>query len=91
MVFTTGIRGTAWASVAKDTLVLLGVIFAGIFLPIHFFGSPANVITKVLAVQPNWMTLSPGSQGLGTTWFVCAVVSLLTPAPAAEREASVAA
>ena len=73
-VFTTGIRGTAWASVAKDALVLLGVIFAGIVLPIHFFGSPANVITKVLQQQPDYLTLPHASTGLGTTWFVSTVL-----------------
>jgi len=39
-VFTAGLRGTAWASVVKDTLVLGAVLFAGIAIPIRFFGSP---------------------------------------------------
>ncbi len=38
-VFTTGLRGAAWASVVKDVLVLAAVVFAGIYLPWHFFGS----------------------------------------------------
>ena len=72
-VFFMGLRGTAWASIVKDTLVLLGVIFAGIFLPIHFFGSPAGVITHVLAQTPTWMTLQGTTTPSGTVWFVSTV------------------
>jgi SSS family solute:Na+ symporter len=73
-VFLTGLRGLAWASVAKDTMVLLGVIFAGIVLPVHFLGSPARAMSKVLELHPHWLTLAPGSQGFGTTWFVSTVL-----------------
>ncbi len=73
-VYTAGLRGLAWASVAKDGLVLLAVLFVGVVLPIHFFGSPATVITKVVATHPHWMTLSPGSSVLGTRWFVSTVL-----------------
>ncbi len=73
-VYTTGLRGTAWASIAKDALVLLGVLFAGIALPIHFFGSPANVISRVVEAHPHWMTLEPGGGGMGTCWFVSTVI-----------------
>jgi SSS family solute:Na+ symporter len=76
-VFTAGLRGTAWASIVKDTLVLGAVLFAGIALPIHFFGSPAAMIGHVLQAHPHWMTLPPP----GTTnavytvpWFVTTVL-----------------
>lgn len=73
-VYTAGMRGLAWASVAKDGLVLAGVVFAGVFLPIHFFGSPANAVTKVLETHPHWMTLPGGAGALGTRWFVSTVL-----------------
>jgi solute:Na+ symporter, SSS family len=73
-VFVTGLRGTAWTSVVKDTVVLAGVIFAGIILPIHFFGSPAAVIAKVEALKPGWMTLSATGPTYNLSWFVSTVV-----------------
>ena len=73
-VFLTGLRGTAWTSVVKDAVVLGGVIFAGIVLPIHFFGSPAAVIAKVEALRPGWLTLSSSGTPYNTTWFVSTVV-----------------
>jgi len=73
-VYGVGLRGTAWAAVIKDLLVLIGVIFAGLVLPIHFFGSPTTVISKVLEQQPTWMTLQGTTTPSGTVWFVTTVM-----------------
>ncbi len=73
-VFTAGLRGLAWASVGKDALMLLAVVFVGIVVPIHFLGSPVNAISRVLDVHPHWMTLTAGSADLGTRWFVTTVL-----------------
>lgn len=73
-VFLCGLRGVAWASVVKDVLVLVAVIFAGVWLPVHFFGSPKAVIDRVLAAHPGWLTLSSDLSARGTTWFVSTVV-----------------
>ena len=73
-VFGCGLRGVAWASVVKDVLVLAAVVFAGVWLPVHFFGSPGAVVERVLALHPNWMTLDHDLTPRGTTWFVSTVV-----------------
>jgi SSS family solute:Na+ symporter len=73
-VFTAGLRGTAWASVVKDALVLGAVVFAGIAIPVHFFGSPANMIGQVLRVHPHFLTLQPGTGGHATVWYVTTVL-----------------
>ncbi|HET9393060.1 MAG TPA: sodium:solute symporter family protein [Candidatus Rubrimentiphilum sp.] len=76
-VFTAGLRGTAWASIVKDTLVLGAVLFAGIAIPIHFFGSPAAMMTQVLQSHPGWMTLPPPGVANATytvPWFVTTIL-----------------
>ncbi len=73
-VFTAGLRGTAWASIVKDVLVLGAVIFAGIAIPVHFFGSPAKMIDQVLRVHPHFLTLLPGGAPHGTLWYVSTVL-----------------
>jgi SSS family solute:Na+ symporter len=73
-VFTTGLRGAAWASVGKDAFVLGAVLFAGIFLPVRFFGSPAGAIAAVLHAHPHWMTLAPGAAPMGANWYVSTVL-----------------
>ena len=72
--FTAGLRGTAWASIVKDALVLGALLFAGIVLPLHFFGSYRVLFDRVLAVSPHWLTLAPGSAPLGVNWYVSTVL-----------------
>ncbi len=73
-VFTAGLRGAAWASVLKDTMVLLAVLFAGIVLPIHFFGSTGAMLDRVLQLHPHWMTLAPSTANYGEVWYVSTVL-----------------
>lgn len=73
-VLVAGLRGTAWASIVKDILVLGAVVFAGIVLPIHFFGSPANMLTQVLARHPDFLTLRRGTAPQGEVWFTSTVL-----------------
>lgn len=73
-VFTTGLRGTAWASVIKDVLVLGAVIFAGIAIPIAFFGSHTALIDQVLRRHPGFLTLPAGGAPNGTVWYVSTVL-----------------
>ncbi|HVA33009.1 MAG TPA: hypothetical protein VNG31_02605, partial [Candidatus Baltobacteraceae bacterium] len=73
-VFTTGLRGTAWASIVKDALVFGAVIFAGIAIPTQFFGSPARMIDQILRAHPQMLTLAPGTSPHGTVWYVSTVL-----------------
>lgn len=73
-VFSAGLRGAAWASVIKDTTVLAAALFAGIYLPIHFFGSPANVVTHILQTKPHWFTLPLAGAPYGTLWYISTVI-----------------
>jgi len=73
-VFTTGLRGAAWASVVKDALVLLAVIFAGTFLPLHFFGSTGAMFGHILQAHPHWLTLAAPTANYGSAWYVSTVL-----------------
>ncbi|HXW51226.1 MAG TPA: sodium:solute symporter family protein [Candidatus Acidoferrales bacterium] len=73
-VYTSGLRGLAWASVAKDLLVLAAVGFIGIVVPLHFFRSPGDLVSHVVAAHPQWMTLIGGGSAYGTRWFVTTVL-----------------
>src|SRR4029077_20050768 len=73
-VFATGLRGTAWASILKDALVLCAVVFAGIALPQRIAGGWAGTLHAVTAAHPGWLTLAPGAAPHGVVWFVGAVV-----------------
>lgn len=72
-VFATGLRGTAWASILKDALVLIAVVFAGIMLPQRIGGWSAT-LRAVEHAHPGWLTLPHGMAPHGVEWFVGAVV-----------------
>jgi solute:Na+ symporter, SSS family len=73
-VFFNGLRGVAWVSVIKDVLVLGAVLFAGIIIPIHFFGSPLHLFERLREAHPDWLTLRSGTVPNGTVWFVSTVL-----------------
>ena len=72
--FVAGLRGAAWASVVKDALVVLAVIFAGLVLPAHFFGSPAGALDAVLRDHPGWLTIAGPTAPNGITWVVTTTI-----------------
>ncbi len=73
-VFTAGLRGTAWASVVKDALVLGAAAFAGIVIPMHFFGSLPHMLERLRAEHQAMLTLAPASSPSGTVWYVTTVL-----------------
>ena len=75
-VFSAGLRGTAWASIVKDVLVLGAVTFAGIAIPMRFFGSPGgDVRSRVAQLHPQMLVASARRSAFhGTTWYVSTVL-----------------
>jgi solute:Na+ symporter, SSS family len=73
-VYSAGLRGTAWASIIKDIFVLGGVVFAGIAIPLRFFGSPRAMFDRVLQVHPQMLVLLPGAAFHGEVWYVSTVL-----------------
>lgn len=72
-IFATGLRGTAWASIVKDALVLGALIFVGLAIPLHFFGSPAQMFDQ-LRLAGAHLTLAGPTAPKGTIWFVSTVL-----------------
>jgi SSS family solute:Na+ symporter len=73
-VFATGLRGTAWASIIKDALVIAALIFVGIAIPLKFFGSPATLFDQVLRAHPEHLVLGTLTAPKGSLWFVSTVL-----------------
>ena len=73
-VFVAGLRGTAWASIIKDALVLAALLFIGIVLPIQFFGSHAQMFTQLIAAHPTMLTLNGLTTPKGLLWYISTVL-----------------
>jgi solute:Na+ symporter, SSS family len=71
-VAAAGIRGSAWSAAIKDILTLSVVIFIGIYLPLHYFGSFGEMFHRVEDAKPGFTALK-GEQ-LTPVWFSSTVL-----------------
>src|SRR3954451_3052921 len=74
-VLVSGLRGSAWVSVLKDSLVILTIAFLAVYLPLKLFGGYGHLFERLRTERPQWLTL-PGkdSPGLGVLWFASSCV-----------------
>src|SRR3954447_23238615 len=71
-VVASGIHGSAWTAAIKDLLTLSVVVFIGLYLPIHYFGSIGAMFHQVEASKPGFAALT-GDQ-LTPVWFSSTVL-----------------
>src|SRR5215469_3937566 len=66
-VMVSGVHGSAWTSVAKDTMILVIVVFLGLYLPIHYYGGLGEMFTAIDAAKPGFLALP--ATGMSISWF----------------------
>jgi SSS family solute:Na+ symporter len=66
-VMVSGVHGSAWTAVAKDTLILLVVVFLGLYLPLHFYGGFGAMFDAINTAKPDFLSLP--ARGESMTWF----------------------
>lgn len=66
-VMVSGVHGSAWTAVVKDTAILAIVLFLGIYLPIHYYGGYGAMFDAIQTAKPNFLALPP--QGESPAWF----------------------
>ena len=66
-VIISGVHGSAWTAVVKDTLILLVVLFLGIYLPIHYYGGLAPMFQAIETAKPGFLALP--AKGESISWF----------------------
>jgi SSS family solute:Na+ symporter len=71
-VTMSGVRGSAWNSVAKDLLILGIVLFLGIYLPMHYYGGLGQMFHAIDAARPGFLTFP--EKGSSVTWFQSTVL-----------------
>ena len=71
-VMVSGIRGSAWTAVIKDVMVLVVVVFLGLYLPITLYGSVGEMFREIQAQKPGFLALP--DEGYSVSWFVSTVL-----------------
>lgn len=71
-VMISGIHVSAWTSVIKDSLMLVVILFLGIYLPLHYYGGYQQMFEAINAAKPGFLKLP--DQGLSVSWFISTVI-----------------
>ncbi|KXH83799.1 sodium:solute symporter [Sporosarcina sp. HYO08] len=71
-VMISGIHGSAWTAIIKDFMILIVVIFLGIYIPFHYYGGIQPMFQAVEMVKPELLILSDA--GLSPSWFISTVI-----------------
>jgi solute:Na+ symporter, SSS family len=66
-VMVSGVHGSAWTAVVKDTLIVIVVVFLGIYLPLHFYGGLGPMFSAIDAAKPGFLMLP--AKGQSISWF----------------------
>jgi solute:Na+ symporter, SSS family len=71
-VMVSGVHGSAWTAVAKDILILVIVVFLGLYLPLHYYGGLASMFEAIEQAKPGFTVLPPHGESLW--WFSSTVL-----------------
>lgn len=71
-VIISGIHGSAWTAVFKDIMVLVVVVFMGIYLPFALYGGVGEMFREIQAQKPGFLVLP--EEGYSPSWFVSTVL-----------------
>jgi SSS family solute:Na+ symporter len=66
-VVVSGVHGSAWTAVVKDTAILAIALFLGIYLPLHYYGGFGAMFHAIDAAKPGFLTLP--ARGQSAAWF----------------------
>jgi solute:Na+ symporter, SSS family len=71
-VIVSGVHGSAWTAVAKDAIILVVVVFLGLYLPFHYYGGLGAMFAAVEQARPGFTVLPV--RGESVWWFSSTVL-----------------
>ncbi|VBB04989.1 sodium/solute symporter [Lucifera butyrica] len=69
-VYLSGLKGVASTAVFKDVAMMIAVVFFGLYLPIHFFGSVGGMFKALEVAKPGFLALPGGTKNLDASWVM---------------------
>ena len=73
-VLTSGLRGSAWVSVVKDTLMLAAVGVVGFGIPEKFFGGIGSMFRTLIDKAPDHLVFPGAAPAMGVPWVMSTVL-----------------
>lgn len=73
-VYISGLKGVAATAAIKDVIMMVAVVFFGLYLPAHYFGSVGGMFEALDAAKPGFLTLPGGTKNLDVSWVMSTLV-----------------
>lgn len=73
-VYLSGLKGVATTAIIKDIVMIIAVVFFGLYLPFHFFGNLGNMFDALDAAKPGFLALPGGTKVLDVSWVMSTLV-----------------
>ncbi|WP_255430412.1 sodium:solute symporter [Sporomusa sp. GT1] len=73
-VYISGLKGVAATAAIKDVVMMVAVVFFGLYLPAHYFGSVGGMFEALDAAKPGFLTLPGGTKNLDVSWVMSTLV-----------------
>jgi len=73
-VYLSGLKGVASTAVLKDILLMIAVVFFGLYLPIHYFGSVGGMFEALETAKPGFLALPGGTKNFDVSWVMSTLV-----------------
>jgi solute:Na+ symporter, SSS family len=73
-VFLSGVRGVAWVSIIKDSLLFCAAVFVGIAVPRIYFGGVGRMFAILLQMKPSHLVMPGATRNLGHGWYMSTVL-----------------
>jgi len=73
-VYTSGLKGIAVTAAIKDVVMIVAVVFFGLYLPIHYFGSVGGMFEALDVAKPDFLALPGGTKTLDVSWVMSTLV-----------------
>jgi SSS family solute:Na+ symporter len=73
-VYLSGLKGVASTAVLKDILLMIAVVFFGLYLPIHYFGSLGGMFEALEVARPGFLALPGGTKNFDVSWVMSTLV-----------------
>jgi solute:Na+ symporter, SSS family len=74
-VMVSGVHGSAWNATVKDCLILVVVVFLGVYLPFHYYDGYSDMFHAIETAKPGFLALKPTGSGDGSVlWFQSTVL-----------------
>ena len=73
-VYTSGIRGSAWVSVIKDTMMIAAVAIVGFGVPHRLFGGIGKMLKTLIARSPGHLVFPGAAPQMDVSWVMSTVV-----------------